>query len=87
MVKYIRYLGIFLVPFILNIILFYYFGSFGLAKYVNGLVMMFGLILNLQLSFIIFLLVYLADLLKNKDHTSLIPEENKPVGGVYLENN
>lgn len=87
MVKYIRYIGIFLVPFILNIILFYYLGSFGLADYVNGLVMMFGLILNFQLSFVIFLLVYLTDLLKGKVKANSIIKENKPVGGRYIENN
>lgn len=63
-----KYFGIFLIPVIINITLYFILGSFGMANYLDGLILMIGIILTLQLSFIICLLVYLVELLKGTAH-------------------
>lgn len=59
-----KYFRIFLAAIIVNIILFFLLGSLGMTNYMDGLVMMIGLIITIQNSFIISLLVYLIDLVR-----------------------
>ena len=59
-----KYYGVFFVPFMIDIVLFTILNLMGMIEYVDWLVMMVGLILTLQLSFIMCLLVYLLEVLK-----------------------
>jgi hypothetical protein len=62
-----RYFGIFLSTMILVTVLFFLLGAFGMADYIDGIVMTVGLIITIQLSIIISLLVYIIDLLKKRN--------------------
>ena len=70
-----KYYGIFCVPFMVDVLLFYILSSFGMIEYVDWLVLMVGLVLTLQLSLIMCLLVYLADLLR-RDEKRIDKEES-----------
>lgn len=59
-----KYFLIFLAAIIVNVILFFLLGSLGMMSYMDGLVMMIGLVITIQNSFIISLLVYLLDLVR-----------------------
>ena len=70
-----KYYGVFFVPFMVDILLFYILSSFGMIEYVDWLVMMVGLVLTLQLSLIMCLLVYLVELLR-KDEKGINNEKS-----------
>ena len=59
-----KYFRIFLAAIIVNVILFFLLASLGMMSYMDGLVMMIGLVITIHNSFIISLLVYLIDLVR-----------------------
>lgn len=63
-----RYISIFILTASASILLFFLLGMVGMSDYLDGIMMAVGLVLSLQLSFIICLLFYLIEMFKKKGY-------------------
>lgn len=63
-----RYISIFILTASASILLFFLLLMTGIGDYLDGMMMAVGLVLSLQLSFIICLLFYLIEMFKKKGY-------------------